>query len=63
MLVYGEKVPKQFWVITMVTGVLPIEILKQKGAILRIKKANIILEGCVNKLFPTEYTYHDTNEG
>ena len=62
MLVYDEKVPKHFWRIAMVTGVLPIEILKQKGAILRIKKTNIILKHCVNKLFPTEYTYHDTNQ-
>ena len=36
--------------------------LKQKGAIARIKKANAILKGPVNKLFPTECTYHDTNQ-
>ena len=27
-----------------------------------IKKANAILKRPVNKLFPTEYTYHDTNQ-
>ena len=39
-----------------------LEILKQKGAIIRSKKANAILKRPVNKLFPTEYTYHDTNQ-
>ena len=29
---------------------------------MRIKKANAILNRLVNKLFPTEYTYHDTNQ-
>ena len=38
------------------------EILKQNGAIARIKKTNAILKRPVNKLFPTEYTYHDTNQ-
>ena len=42
-------------------GIL-VEILKQKEAIVRIKKANAILKGPANKLFPTEYTYHDTNQ-
>ena len=27
-----------------------------------IKKANAILKRPANKLFPTEYTYHDTNQ-
>ena len=39
-----------------------LEILKQKGAIIRSTKANAILKRPVNKLFPTEYTYHDTNQ-
>ena len=39
-----------------------LEILKQKGAIIWSKKANAILKRPVNKLFPTEYTYHDTNQ-
>ena len=33
-----------------------------KGAIVRIKKTNAILKCPVNKLFPIEYTYHDTKE-
>ena len=32
-----------------------------KGVIVRIKNVNAILKRPVNKLFPTEYTYHDTN--
>ena len=27
-----------------------------------MKKANAILKCLVNKLLPTEYTYHDTNQ-
>ena len=38
------------------------EILKQKEAIVRIEKANTILKILVNKLFLTEYTYHDINQ-
>ena len=37
-------------------------ILKQKGAIVRIKKTNAILKRPVNELFPIEYTFHDTNQ-
>ena len=29
---------------------------------MRIKKANAIFKRPINKLFPTEYTYHDTNQ-
>ena len=36
--------------------------MKEKGAIVRIKNTNAILKRPVNKLFPTEYTYHDTNQ-
>ena len=62
MLVYDEKVPRHFCRIAMVTGVLSIEIMKQKGAIVRIKMASIILKRRVNKFFPTEYTYRDTKQ-
>ena len=61
MLVYDEKVPRHFWRIAIVAGVL-VEILKQKGVIEKIKKANAILKRPVNKLFPTECTYHDTKQ-
>ena len=37
-------------------------ILKQKGAIVRIKKTNAILKRPVNELFPIEHTFHDTNQ-
>ena len=38
------------------------EILTQKGAIVRIKKANAILKHPINKLLRIEYTYHGTNQ-
>ena len=62
MLVYDEKVPKHFWRIAIVTEVLPSRVLKQKGVIVRIKKVNAVFKRPVNKLFQTEYTYHDTNQ-
>ena len=43
-------------------GYYLVDILKQKGAILRIKKDNSILKHSVNKLIPIQYTYHDTNQ-
>ena len=33
-----------------------------KGVIARIKKINAILKRPVNKLFPIEYAYHDTDQ-
>ena len=36
--------------------------MKQKEAIVRIKKANPIFKRPVNKFYPTEYIYHDTNQ-
>ena len=62
VLVYDEKVPRNFWRIAIVTGYYLVEILKQKGAIVRIKKAYAILKHPVNKLFPIECTYHDTHK-
>ena len=29
---------------------------------MRIKKTNAVLKRPLNKLFPTEYTYHETNQ-
>ena len=43
-------------------GYYLVEILKQKGAMVRIKKANAVLKRPANRLSPTEYTYHDTNQ-
>ena len=61
-LVYDEKMPRHLWRITIVQGYYLAEILKQKGAIVRIKKTNAMLKRLVNKFFPTEYTCHDTNK-
>ena len=47
----------------MVTEVLLSRDSEIKGAIVRIKKINANLKRPVNKLFPKEYTYHDTNQG
>ena len=60
-LVYGEKVSRHFRKISTVTRVLPSRDSEIKGAILRIKKTNAILKRPVNKVFPIEYTYHETN--
>ena len=61
MLVYAQKVPWHFWIIAILTEVLSSRDSEKKGVIVRIK-ANAILESHVNKLFPTEYTNHDTNQ-
>ena len=44
------------------TGVLPSTDSEIRGVIARIAKTNPILKRPVNKLFPTENTYQDTNE-
>ena len=54
--------PRHFWIIAIVTGVLPSRDSEIKGAIVRIKKTNAILKCPGNKLFPIEYTYHDANQ-
>ena len=54
MLVYDEKVPRNFWRIAIVTRVLSSRNSEIKGAIVRIKKTNAILKRYVNKLFPIE---------
>ena len=59
MLVYDENVSRHFWRIAIV---ILVEVLTQKGAIVRIKKANTILKCLVNILFGIKYTYHDTNQ-
>ena len=62
MLVYDEKVPRHFWRIAIVTGVLPSRDSEITGAIVRIRKTNAILKSPLNKLFPIGNTYHDTNQ-
>ena len=48
--------------ITVVTGVLQSRDSDIRGAIVRIEKTNTILKRAVNKLFPIENTYQDTNQ-
>ena len=48
VLVYDKKVPRHFWRIAIVTGVLPSRDSETKGAIVRIKKVNSILKRPVN---------------
>ena len=62
VLVYDEKVLRQFWRIAIVTGVLPSKNSERKGAMVRIKKTNAIHKRPVNKLFLIDYTYQDTNQ-
>ena len=62
VLVYDEKVLRQFWRIAIVTGVLSSKHSERKGAMVRIKKTNAIHKRPVNKLFLINYTYQDTNQ-
>ena len=62
LLLYDEKVPRLFWKIAIVPGVLPSRDSEIKGAIVRTKKTNAIIKRPVNKLFPIEYTYHGTSQ-
>ena len=62
MLDYDQKVLRHFWKIAIVTGVLPSRDSDIKGAIMRIKKTNAVLKRPLNKLFPIEYIYHETNQ-
>ena len=60
VLVYDEMVPRHFWRIAIVTGVLPSGNFEVRGAIARIAKTSTILKRPVNKIFPVDNTYHDT---
>ena len=62
MLVFYEKVPRQFWRIAIITRVLPSRDSEIRGAIVRIAKTNTILRRAVNRLFSVENTYHDINQ-
>ena len=57
-----KRCPDTFWKIAIVTGILPSRDSKIKGVIVRIKKTNANSKRHVNKLFPSEYTYHDKNQ-
>ena len=54
--------PRQFWKAAIVTEVLPSRDSEREETVVRIKKTNAILNRSVNKFFPIEYTYHDTNQ-
>ena len=62
MLVYGEKVPKHFWRIAIVAGLLLNTGSETRGAIVKSTKTNAIPKRLINKLFTVENTYHDTNQ-
>ena len=55
-------VPRYFWRIAIVTGVLPSRDSEIRGGIVRIAKTNTILKRPVNKLFTVKNIYHDTNQ-
>ena len=57
-----KRSPDTFWKIALVTGMLHSRDSKIKGAIVRIKKTNAKFKRPINKLFPSEYTYHDKNQ-
>ena len=61
MLVYDGKVPINLWRIVIVTMLLSSRD-SEIGGIIRIAKTNAILKRPVNKLFPVENTYHNTNQ-
>ena len=58
---YFEKVPRHYWRIEIVTGVLSGSDSERKGATKRIAKTNRILNRLVNKLFAIENTCHNSN--
>ena len=62
VLVYDEMVPRHFWRIAIVTGVLPSRDSEIRGAIVIMAKTNTIFNRPVNKLFTVKNTYHDTNQ-
>ena len=62
VLVFYEKVPRHFWRIAIVTRVLPSRDSEIRGAIARIAKISAMLKRPVNKIFPIENTYQDTNQ-
>ena len=57
-----KRFPDTFEEFAIVTGVLPSKHFEIRGAIVRIAKPNRILKRPVNKLFPIENIYQDTNQ-
>ena len=55
-------VPRHFWRVVIVIGVLPNRDSGLAGATVRIAKTNAIFKRPVNKLFTVENTYHGINQ-
>ena len=62
VLVYDEKVPRHFWRISTVTGVLPSRESETKRSDNENEKGQWNPQMSRKKLFVTEYTYHDTKQ-
>ena len=56
-----KRYPDTFGELSL-TGVLPSRDSEIRGAIARIANINAVLKGLVNKIFPIENTYQDTNQ-
>ena len=62
MLVYDEKVPRHFWIIAVVTEILPSGDFEIRARIVKIANNNTVLKRPLNKLFTVEKTYHYSNQ-
>ena len=58
VLDYEEMVPRVFWRIAIVTGVLASWDSEIRGAIVKMGKSNKMLKRPVNKLFTVKNTWH-----
>ena len=55
VLVIYEKMPRHFWMIAIITRVLPSSDFEKGEEIVRIAKTNRIFKRLVNKLFAVKY--------
>ena len=62
LLVYDENMSWHFLRITIVTEVLPSRDSEMRVAVVRTARTNKILKHLINKIFPIENTYEDTNQ-
>ena len=62
VLVIYEKVPRHFWMITIVMWILPSRNYEITWVIVRIAKTNRILKRALNNFFTVENIHHDTNQ-
>ena len=54
--------PRHFWIIAVVTEILPSGDFEIRGRIVKISNTNTVLKRPLNKLFTVENTYHDSNQ-